>query len=242
MKKPNSWYNISIAQYKELIAESPENELDVLSILLDTPLGELGDMNINDLQDYLSGLNFISESLPTTSIDFEINGDVFYKKDLNSLTVGEFIDLEYLFTNDYMDNLSKIVAIVWRRELSNDRYNGQELEPYGMWLNKRGDIFEDEVGIGYVFPIITEYLKFRANIFKLYEGLFDGGGEDIDEEDIDEEETKRPKEKDNSGKWGWDIMLLKIANNDALKIEEASNIPLIQAFNVLAMRKELKIE
>jgi hypothetical protein len=248
IKLPSSWDEISLSQFIELkkLDEVDSSffvrNIDIFSIITDTDSSDeyWEDMDITEVEGlvkYLKWLEIIPSTEPKTKID------EFILKDINKLTFGEFIDLEHFFMADYIENLNSIVAILYRRKLaSTDYFTNDKLEPYGNWLHHRATIMNDAVGVGDVFGIVNKYLSFRANIFKLYEGLFDGGGEDIDEEDIDEEETKKPKEKDNSGKWGWDIMLLKIANNDALKIEEASNIPLIQAFNVLAMRKELKIE
>lgn len=249
MKSPKSWSDISINQFKEIKSSELDlkDEILMLSIILDIPIAELEEMDIKDLIPLTQGLSFLNTELPKQpKSEIIINDETFHLKDLNTITVGEFIDLEHFFMADYIENLNSIVAILYRRKLaSNDYFKNDELEPYGNWLHHRATIMNDAVGVGDVFGIVNKYLSFRANIFKLYEGLFDGGDEDIDdeeEEDIDEEETNKPQQKDNSGKWGWDIMLLKIANNDALKIEDASNIPLIQAFNVLAMRKELKIE
>jgi len=40
-------------------------------------------------------------------------------------------------------------------------------------------------------------------------------------------------------KWGWNSLILKLADNDILKVEQVSKLPLIQCFNILAMRVEL---
>ena len=49
-------------------------------------------------------------------------------------------------------------------------------------------------------------------------------------------EEKRQK---SLKKWGWDIFLLRLAQNDSTKISKVTSMQLLQAFNVLSMKKEL---
>jgi len=244
MLKPTSWYDISINQYLELVEEKPENGLEILSILLDVPLLELADMDVKDLTDYLNGLSFTSTNLPSDTKSFTISGNTFHKKGMTTLTVGEFIDLEYYFTNDYHQNLSRIVSVLWRREISNDIFNGQVLEPYGTWVDERSKLFGDQVGIGYVFGVISEYLSYRNKIFKAYEGLFD----DVDTPPEDNEENENtPKQEltqseKSINKWGWSLMVLKLSNGNGMEFEKSTDMNLLLAFNILSMKKELKID
>lgn len=242
MKKPKSWSDITINQFKEIKSSDIDlkDEILMLSIILDIPINELESMDIKDLIPLTQGLSFLTTELPKIpKNEIIVKNETFYLKDLNTLTVGEFIDLEHFFTNDYVENLGIIVSILYRRRIiSDDIFSIPELENYGNWIYHRDSIISNEVGVGDVFGIVSKYLSYRKNLFELYEGLFDG---DSDDEE-DDEEIKNPKEKDNTKKWGWDILLLKLANNDVLKIEEATHIPIIQALNTLSMKKELKID
>lgn len=241
MKSPKSWSDISINQFKEIKSSELDlkDEILMLSIILDIPIAELEEMDIKDLIPLTQGLSFLNTELPKNpKNEIIVKNETFYLKDFSTLTVGEFIDLEHFFTKDYVENLGVIVSILYRRRIkTDDEFSIPELEKYGNWIYHRDSIFGDEVGVGDVFGVVTKYLSYRKNLFDLYEGLFDG-----DSDDEEEEEIKNPKEKDNTKKWGWDILLLKIANNDVLKIEEATYIPIIQALNVLSMKKELKLD
>jgi len=256
MKFPNNWLSINVAQFIELFSlnlkefESQDDYyIQILSILSNQSVESIEDLDYDVFKQHISNLNFIYR-LPTKqpSIKLNIQDTDLYLMDLNQLTIGEFIDLEHFITDGYTKNLSIILAILYRQKtIYNSSFKLDEFEEYGNWIYHRAPLF-DEVCVNDVYGVINNYLTFRANIFETYKGLFDN--EDPEELDIDESESfksKLEKTKANDDakatrKWGWEILLYKLAKEDPLKMTEAAGMSLIQAFNILAMTKETKVE
>ena len=106
-------------------------------------------------------------------------------------------------------------------------------------------MFED-IKITNVYGVISKYLTFRSDIYKTYEGLFQEK-EDFDDDDSEYTKGMTTKEleayqmENNVSKWSWELLLMKICNNDPLGIDKATEMPIIQALNILSMLRELKI-
>lgn len=242
MKRPSSWDDITVDQFMELKSldyEDQRDELTMISILLDIPYSSLEDLDIMEFQKYTSGLDFVQKPLnnkPTETII--IKQHQFYKLPFTKLTLGEFVDLEHYFTNDYIQNLPKILSVLYRRKLRNGNINlfPEEFEPYGSWVDYRSNLFLT-TPINGVFGIITEYLNYRKNIFEAYSGLFD----DPETDEELEEDDEQPKEEKKSNKWGWATLIYRVANGNTLDYERATNTNLLLALNMLSLQKELGI-
>lgn len=253
----DSWGDINVSQYQEIFSlkyiDKDDYDINMISILKDVGLDELEDLSIDEFNDLIHIASFIKSPPKSRQIkDHLIIDDVkFYKKNISDLTIGEFVDMENLIM-DLSENLSVILTIMFRMELKpSTTYSKQVLEPYGDWIYHRSHLFE-AVTITDVYYIITEYIKYRTQLFENYSGLFNTDGEDGDDdgyEEVIEDETgiqKRERlkaEATNSSikKWGWDTFMLKLAKGDALKLDEVSEMSLIQGFNVLSIQKELDI-
>jgi hypothetical protein len=240
MKKPTSWDDISVDQFMELKSldfETDRDELHMISIILDLPFSQLEDMLITDLQKYTADINFLSKPLSNTPHkSIQIKGQELFKIDLNHISIGEFIDLEELFKIDYIQELPKILSILYRPLIHSDEPDlyPSKPEPYGDYINHRSKLFL-EVPINYVYGVIHEYINFRNTIFKSYEGLFD----DPIEEGEDVELTQSEK---NINKWGWSLILYKICDGDPTKFDEATNVGLLLTLNMLSIQKEFNIQ
>ena len=97
-----------------------------------------------------------------------------------------------------------------------------------------------------LFRII--YLKFKSSIYSIYEGLFQQNEEELNEEEETEllrEMTGKEREEYYNEKnvegYGWELMLMRLANNDPTKMLEASKMTLYQSLNTLGMMCKLKI-
>jgi hypothetical protein len=165
------------------------------------------------------------------------------------MSIGEFIDLENYCQESYIINLKKILSVIYRRLIpSDDILVSRKFEPYSDYVEIREHLFDD-VLIKEVYGSLLAYFKFRDSLYKTFEGLFNMNTEEEVEEDLTglsrAERLEVQKEIDKEKKikvWGWDLFLYKLANNDPIKIEEATNMPLVQALNVLSMKKELNLE
>jgi hypothetical protein len=126
---------------------------------------------------------------------------------LNNLTMGDFIDLEILYSKGMVKNSDEII---------------KKLYPS---LNKLPE-YIDEVWWG-----ILAYFNYRKNIFIKYKNLFD-----IPDSDEEVQEDKNPTPPEYL--W-WEVIMI-LANNEFLKIDEVVKKPLFQSLNYLAWDKDKK--
>jgi hypothetical protein len=257
---PKSWNNISVDKFLEIykykLDDFDSENLyyqNLLSILSDIPIEQLGnEMYYEDFVNEINDLFFITQTpykftKPYIQIDDELT---LHLIDYNRMTLGEFIDLENMFVGTYLNNFKLILSIVYRQRIKDGgRLFLDEYEPYGNYIHKRESLFGN-VSINEVYGVIISYFKFRDNLYKVFEGLFNMNNQEEEvEEDLsglsraDRLEVQKEIDKEKKIKiWGWDIFLYKLANNDPTKLEEATNMPLVQALNVLSMKKELNLE
>lgn len=209
---------------------------------------DIENLEIDEYSKLLSTVGFILQ-MPTGKPKEQLcleNTCLYLIEDLNTITVGEFIDLENLFTTNHIKNLGPILSILYRQKTIGDEMFKDVIEPYGNYIFHRAPLFDD-VKITDIFGVISKYLIFRTKIFENYQGLFEDSGEE-EHEEVNLELIKDKKaymeeerEKKITSKWGWDVVLLRLANNDPTKINLVTEMTLLQGLNVLSMRKELKI-
>jgi len=254
-KEPKTWSDITVQQFIDLNElNSMEFEIEdeynvhLLSIITDTSIDEINQLEYDKFNELVEQFNFIRK-LPTRQPSPIINTSAaqFHLVSFNELSIGEFIDLEYFFTNDYIVNLKTILAILYRQKtIHNSPLILDEFEDYGNWIFHREPLFE-EICIGEVYGILPNYIKFRTDFFEKYDGLLGGPVEDDDEPIQGEsivsraERIKENERQKSINKWGWDMFLYQLANNDVSRINEASKINLVQAFNSLSMKRELGV-
>lgn len=233
MNLPKNWTEVKVDQFIELhnLEESSGSlflsQLERLAILTDQDADEI-DITTDELVEYIRLLAWTKNE--PKGFRKEIGQKVFKGLDL---TLGEFIDLEHYFAEDYISNLAVIASILFRRFKRNE-WGDRVLEPYTYNPKDRESEFL-ELPITDIYGIISEYLKFRDNVMKSYENLFtpdlpeDG---EMDEEDIQEEKKE--------SKWSWELLLFQLANEDITKVDQITDLPLIFVFNFLSMRSEMK--
>jgi hypothetical protein len=166
----------------------------------------------------------------------------YHYKPLNTLTVGEFIDLEHYFSKDYNQHVGHIASIIYRKVMTNE-WGEIVFEPYEFKPSLRCSIF-DEVCINDIYGILPEYLAYRESFMTTYANLFtdeDGSEEDEDEVPVTSDEAKAVALKKSEKKWGWERLIYSLCNEDLTKFNEVTNLSLIMTFNMLGMKKELNV-
>lgn len=255
-----TWNDITVSQFIELNELKPEDCKDLdefvlirLSILFNTSPEEIGELYEPEFNEKLSQVSFLSKP-PQNKCKPLLNlGEItLYKiEDFNTITIGEYIDLEHFFETDFIKNLKLILATVYRqKEIKNSPLFPDQFEKYGNYIFHRQDLF-DQVKITDVYGVINEYITFRQNLMELYTGLFedpvstDEAEEEFNEFESIKERAQRRKEEEaekNKQKWSWFYWLYKLAQENHISLDQASGIPLIEAFNIMAMKKELNIQ
>jgi len=236
MLLPKSWNDIDVLQFKELrtLKDIPElfsREIEALATLTGLPSEELEDYDVDEIQKFMKELHWINSEPPKK-----------YKLEFNKLTLGEFIDIEYFFSKDYIENISEIAAVCYKKTKKNE-WKETIYEPYTYSPFDRAYLF-DEIPIPNIYGIIPEYLSFRDNFMKTYANLFEPEFEEETEEDIKDltpEEKKEIQEEKKIKKWSWERLLYSICNEDLTKINQVSDLSLIFVFNMLSMKKELNL-
>jgi hypothetical protein len=257
----NNWKEVTVEQFINLTKLIPENYstdelfyIDALSILDDYSNEEIEQMDYQTFQTLISELSFLKTTpvKKPAPIIFVNSKKLKLIDDFNYLSVGEFIDLEHFFSNDYYLNLTNILAIVYRiyNEHQDKEWFPDQIEPYGNYIFHRAPYF-NSISINNVYGVIAKYIDWRNQLFETYDGLFDGVSDDDDNDEFlndnesivsKSERIKEQKKQQAIKKWGWDIFLLRLANNDITKVEAVTKINLIQALNTLSCKKELNID
>jgi hypothetical protein len=242
-KLPKAWNQITIESFIELRTLSDEDgvfnyQIDVLCTLLDCYPEDLDDITIEELEDLLMEVKFIRGE-PHKNYKKEIG--VYKLKPFNKITLGEFISLESYFSDNYIEKLLNIVAILYRRVRVNE-WGDNVLESYNYHSNDRLDWFLD-FPITDVYGLLPEYIKFRDDIIDQYKNLMSESYEDDFETDstLDAEEQKEFEEEKKQKKWAWEQLIWSLCNEDLTKFHAVCELPLILVFNFLGMKKELSV-
>jgi hypothetical protein len=145
--------------------------------------------------------------------------------------------LEYVFSLNYIEKLPNICAILYR-QIKLDDFGNKQIEGREYNEAERANRFLD-LAIPEVFGVLQNYLSFKKKFMETFEELF----LEPDFEPIEaEEKTKDDITKEKLlVKWSWERTIYMLANEDVLKFNEVVKLPLVFVFNMLSMKKDLKI-
>ena len=251
---PKSWEDVTIAQYIELNSidvnqyESPSAiQLEKLCILTDSDSNDdfWDEMDIRKMNKVINNLNFLSTT-PNSNVNKFILNDTLTTIDFNTLTIGEYIDLDYFITNNPYENIHKIVAILTRKTKLNE-WGTTIFEPYSFDFKERYELIMNQCTLDEVYGIVISFIDWRQNFINTYQNIFQPNFADDydDSEELSEEELQELKEieedETKNRKWGWERLLLSVANNEIIKSKEVLNLGLIYTFNLLSMKKDLNL-
>lgn len=244
MNLPKSWSEIDVFQFKEIrslytIEEAFTREVEILATLADINSDDLEDLDVEEVGAMLRDINFINSE---PSKNYKHTLDHWMVKSISKLTVGEFIDLEYFFANDYIKHLTHIAAVRYKRHTVNE-WGDVTLEPYKYSPFDRSELF-DEYCINDIYGLITEYLSFREGFMEKYELLFQA--DEVEEEEEEpkpktSQDVKAERENKSAIKWSWERLLYSLCQEDITKFDQVTDMPLVLTFNMLAMKKELNL-
>jgi hypothetical protein len=223
LKIPKSWQEINVAQYIEIfqLQETEfdsilDYEIEVLSILMDEDPEVFLDLDFDELNQVIDKVKWLKQQ-PRNKIEKQL-----YRYSLiniDKLKLGEFIDLEYFFSENYVINLPKICAIVYRQTKLNE-WNERVFEPYDFDLEERKNEFY-QMSVADVYEIIPIYLKWRENFMSVYTNLFEPVITEPDEdEELDPEDLKAEQEEKKFKRWAWEQTIYNLANEDITKFED----------------------
>jgi len=241
VKLPNSWNDILVDQYielRELDLELPYFDLmlETVSIVTDTDIDELEDLSFSELVEIEKKLTWLT-SEPSKKITQKI--DKYNYIGFDNLKLGEFIDLNHFFSDNFVTNLPIICAILYRQTKVNE-WNEIITEPYDYDPQSRKGLFT-EVGIVQVYGIIGTFLEYKSNFEETYSSLFKPDLSDEDIEDLDEETKKDIEEEERLDNYSWERLIYSLCEGDITKTDQVLNLGLTYVFNILSMKKALNI-
>jgi hypothetical protein len=248
---PKSWGDIKLYQYQELLGidvDSYESDIDInleeISILLETTTDDpyISELDIDELINILNKLKWLRTNPPTN-----FSKEIFnYKiKELNKLTLGEFIDIDHFISTNSINNLHIICSILYKK-YKDDEWGNTIEEPYIYDIYKRAEEFLD-LPVNKVFGIIEYFIKYKNDFMDSYSNLFEDSNYDVieNEEMFDEEELvelkKEIEDEKSKAKFSWDSIIYNLSSGDITKMDAITNLPLIYVFNTLSMKKALDI-
>jgi len=239
MQLPSSWDRILVDQYIELRElESSLDYIDLMletiSIVTDTDIDELEELSFNELIEAEKELVWLT-SEPSKNITSLINAKSFIGFD--NLKLGEFIDLNHYFSDNFVTNLPTICAILYRQTKLNE-WNETITEPYEYDPRNRAGLFM-EVPITSVYGIIPTYLEYKENFENTYSTLFKPDLSDEDISELDEETKKEIEEEERLDQFSWERVILTLCQDLNVTPDEALNMSVTFVFNMLSMKKAI---
>jgi hypothetical protein len=208
-------------------------QIDVLSALTDSDISEFEDLDIDELGKLTEQIKWV-QSEPSRRYKNKI--DNYVLKPYSKLSLGEFIDLEHYFSNNYLDHFCHILALLYRRT-SKNVYGDDIIEPYDYSPRDRLDWYLD-YPITDVYGLIPEYLKYRENFTNTYTNLLSDVVPD-DEVLEDADEIKEQKREQQRQKFAWESTIMALCNDDLSKFNSILEMPVVLVFNILGMKKTL---
>jgi len=208
-------------------------QIDVLSALTDSNISEFEELDIDELSELTSQIKWINSE---PSKRYKSKLDKYVLKPFTKISLGEFIDLEHYFSNNYLDHFCHILALLYRRT-SKNVYGDDIIEPYNYSPSDRLDWYLD-YKITDVYGLIPEYIKFRENFTNTYTNLLVDVVPD-DEVLDDADEIKEQKREQEKQKFAWESTIMALCNDDLSKFNDILDMSAVLVFNILGMKKTL---
>jgi len=149
---------------------------------------------------------------------------------LDKLTVGQFVDLEYMLTNN-KDNeriLSVAAMLLSNKDDDMDKFNKIKKEI-------------EQLKITDLLTLFNHYINWKTNLVKNYEGLFsikEEQEEENKEEQEEENKEENKEEQEELSRWGWLGTVYQLSNNDILKVNKILEQDLTFFLNYISFQKE----
>lgn len=208
-------------------------QIDVLSALTDSNISEFEELDIDELTVLTEQIKWINSE---PSKRYKNKLDKYVLKPFTKISLGEFIDLEHYFSNNYLDHFCHILALLYRRT-SKNVYGDDIIEPYNYSPSDRLDWYLD-YKITDVYGLIPEYIKFRENFTNTYTNLLVDVVTD-DEVLDDADEIKEQKREQEKQKFAWESTIMALCNDDLSKFNDILDMSVVLVFNILGMKKTL---
>ena len=141
-------------------------------------------------------------------------GRVKLQTDAFAITFGQFIEIQHFLKQGEIDGMHLVCASIW------------------------GDLREHKVkadlllkkDVRHLLSDYTTFLQSFADLLASYKGLFES-------DEVVEDDGKMEKPHPFIEQYGWIYSAREVAQYEGIKLDEAYDLPIIQAFNALAYLK-----
>ena len=133
----NSWSDVTLDKWVKLIDKKEktktEETIDTISILSDIPKNLIKELGILDVAVILKKIAYLQEQEDSKLKKIIKVNDIEYgfHPNLEEITLGEYADIETYLKNGLENNLSKLMAVLYRPITEKDGKN-YSIEAYGM--------------------------------------------------------------------------------------------------------------
>lgn len=161
-KVPNSYDDISIKMFQNIfeiqnfkINENEKNKL-MIATLLNIDVNLLNNLTIKQIEDILNVLQYIKNEVTINDVEFiTIDNVKYYQiKDFNQLEYGAFIDLDILISDNIINNIHKIISIIYRRKIDGKLaiYDSNE-------SNRISEYILNNINISYIYQSLLFFCR-----------------------------------------------------------------------------------
>lgn len=233
MKIPSKWNEISLETLQELMLLEDSKLSDFrktverISILLNVDSDAVLKMKNSEITSIANSLAWTNE-YPQGEVDVEPHE----LKELNDLTVGEWIDLE-AWTERMWINSHLIVSVL----LSSEAYDSTRIK-------KKARTLRSEINAAQAIHLIRVWMKHRDKIYEQFKTIFtsDSITEKIQlRDETPAQRKKREREEEimnrNAKRTNWWNMLDMLSGHDPLRYKDATELNLNFAFKYLEFKK-----
>ena len=133
----NSWNDVTLNKWVRLISKkertNTEEALETISVLSDIPKKIIKELSINDVAAIMSKLAKLQEQANNKLKKIIKIDEIEYgfHPNLEEITLGEYADIETYMKNGLEDNLTKLMAVLYRPITEKDGKN-YSIEAYGL--------------------------------------------------------------------------------------------------------------
>lgn len=141
-----------------------------------------------------------------------------FTTDATKINLGQFIEVQHFMKQGEIDAMHLIIATIWQ--------------------DKRDHVTKASIllntNVRNVLKDFTLFLQSFSDLLKSYKGLFEV--EQIEED----EDAKMEKPHSFIEQYGWIYSAKQIAEHEGISLDEAFDLPILQAFNTLSYLKSFQ--
>lgn len=247
---PRGWSEVTVEAYAEMVELQDEAPgvygfmTGVLSILSGEDEEDIGDRSAKEVRRLFESVGFLkrpTQSAPARTL--KVGEDVLTYKGVNSITLGELIDLTEWNASEV--NLSKMAALMYRKTKAGE-WGETIVEPRVYNLEERARLI-GEKSVAEVRGVLLDFRSFNEMIRQEYAPIFTQP-ESEEEEEADEmpdirnnyREKLQKQKEEAAKKHGWLRLVHEMCGDDVTKSREVLNTSAIYILNIMAMKHDLK--